>query len=673
MFDYLSLFTRRLALGLALLIALIPGLSAPARALTTIEGQDMEARRLESQQASDLAAAETLKLLALQSAMQARPRQSWTAAELLAYQQQAILCIDLGLRALITSDMDMPYMIGPEDGGWVCQWPANPYDIDAQGNWRPIKVLDTNDPFEPGALLWQTGPAESYSLVDDWLRQRSFEVSLYGPSAEAEADAAVAPQPGNDWAVVPAGTAVMRGLHTPPCLAVPAETKFPRDEMLAYPEQNAWERAAARDWYQQYFAGREHGPNFRLEFFVSGLGSVLGAERRYGGYRAALEAKARPEWSEQELLDCQQWAGWLVYGALTNVLHSGLGSEISGPDGLLAAHLLPVWPDNPLADWRPMRWLEPEDGFSAGDFVFQNAPLEFNGRLGQVFGHNFVLSVYGPDPAFSPDNLSPIPDNQDHWASSPPGSAGNWTAYSSEPLQLAFNRAMLSPDPASPKGQWPDGRPRRLVRSFASSGIEYATTALAEGDENELAGKLLNYQLMLLQGLYESIELYKYEQGALPADLSALGGSDYLDAWPGDPLAALAGAGGSSIYLPGAWPGIRVLGPGEAPQPGCLVWEPGIVGDAKWVQESLAGPFANPALAYRLSLYGSDISAGPLYTVQGAAETFPQASCRRRGGSPLDYEVSQTRYNSERRFWPAGFDREELKTLAAQPRPAPAP
>ncbi|MCC7479474.1 hypothetical protein IT575_13600 [bacterium] len=652
------------ALISALAAALCGLLCLPAQALTTSEGQDQEARRRESQQASDLAAAETLKLLDMQSTLQARPRESWTAAELLAYQQQAILCIDLGLRAMIISDMDLPYMIGPEDGGWLCQWPANPYDIDATGQWRPIRVLDLNDPFEPGALVWQSCPAEAYSLVDDWLRARSFEVSLYGASAETEVDAAVAPQPGNSWARVPPGTAVLRGLHTPPGPELPAETKYPRQDILDFPARDAWARSAARDWYQQYFAGQEHGPNFRLNWFVHGLGTSLSAERRYRDYRAVLEARASTDWSEQELLDCQQWAGWLVYSALTNVMHSGLGERIRSREDLLAMHLLPAWPDNPLKGWQPMRWLELQDGFSAGDFVFQNAPLEFNYRISQPFGHNFVLSVYGPREDYSPENLSPVSENQQDWALSPAGSAGNWSAYSSEPLQLAFNRAMRSPDQQDPQNQYADGRPRRLARSAASYVFQGSAEQLAQAAEAERERLLLEYQRSLLQGLYECIELYKYEQGVLPADLSALGGSDYLDAWPGDPLAALAALEGSSIYLPASWPAIRVLGPGEAPQPGCLLWEPGVAGDAKWVQDSLAGPFANPALAYRLSLYGSDPAAGPLYTVQGSAETFPQSRCRRLGTSLLDYEVGQTRYNSERRFWPAGFSPEELKAAA---------
>jgi hypothetical protein len=139
---------------------------------------------------------------------------------------------------------------------------------------------------------------------------------------------------------------------------------------------------------------------------------------------------------------------------------------------------------------------------------------------------------------------------------------------------------------------------------MATATIEYQTKQLSEASPADRARALQEYQQGVVQALYIALELYKYEQGKLPADLHELAGTDYLDAWPGDPVAALSGQG--EILLPFTWPPLCVLGPGSATEPGCLLYEPGVAGQAQWVKASLSSPDARPDLSYRLTLYGSD-------------------------------------------------------------------
>jgi hypothetical protein len=118
-----------------------------------------------------------------------------------------------------------------------------------------------------------------------------------------------------------------------------------------------------------------------------------------------------------------------------------------------------------------------------------------------------------------------------------------------------------------------------------------------------------------------AIELYKEDQGSLPADLTTLGGSDYLDSWPGDPYAALRGGG--DLLVPGSWPALQVVTDPALATPGCLLYEPGVLGQAQWVRTSQSSPEARPELAYRLSFYSGSPSIGPL-TIEATPLTYEQ-------------------------------------------------
>lgn len=99
--------------------------------------------------------------------------------------------------------------------GYISSWPLNPLD-----EWRPLKVLDVSDGFQPGQLVVQWAPPSHQSLVgsvDDYtLRPLSYQVAIYGWTEKAETYGLDRPMAGNRWAVVPTGIIAMLGTYSEP-------------------------------------------------------------------------------------------------------------------------------------------------------------------------------------------------------------------------------------------------------------------------------------------------------------------------------------------------------------------------------------------------------------------------------------------------------------------------
>jgi hypothetical protein len=590
---YGSRFSSKLALATLTLLFLC----SVARA-----EEDWAAREQRQQAATAAFATAQSALTDARLKLEAKPRLERSESEINAYLICALDYLNAMLQMQTYAYGNQPYAFDYECSNNPSDWPGNPLDIADDGSWRPIQTFSPYDSFRAGSLVWQVAPPEHYSWHRGWPQCSSYQLSISGSSVFAAASEELRPAPGNEvWALIPPGSLATRGRHGPGYV----ETADCPDleAALAWPAKEAWRRQAAQEYYNRELAAVSKGPNFDKPRFLDSLGSTLEHEQRAYELRRKMQAQDPRLWTAALTRDYLQSCGWQIYMALV-AAHASSFEGIDSMADLQASALIRNWPLNPFNGWQPMRVLALEDGFCAGDMVLQSAPLEFNSHLRTNLGFNFVLSVYGPHENYTPGNLTPVGLDKQLWAVSPPGAAGNYAAGSSELLQLAFRRAFQPRATNRPEMLWPDGSPRRMPKSMATATIEYQTKQLSEASPADRARALQEYQQGVVQALYIALELYKYEQGKLPADLHELAGTDYLDAWPGDPVAALSGQG--EILLPFTWPPLCVLGPGSATEPGCLLYEPGVAGQAQWVKASLSSPDARPDLSYRLTLYGSD-------------------------------------------------------------------
>lgn len=121
-------------------------------------------------------------------------------------------------------------------------------------------------------------------------------------------------------------------------------------------------------------------------------------EHRLALHEERLKATPPEMWLDYDVQAYLGQAMWVVYYAylLYSEEHESLPTshELFVEDGYLAQ-----WPDNPLNDWRPMRVLNIEDGFSPGDFCLQVCPPEYYSSIGidETGPSSFELVIYAAD------------------------------------------------------------------------------------------------------------------------------------------------------------------------------------------------------------------------------------------------------------------------------------
>jgi hypothetical protein len=108
----------------------------------------------------------------------------------------------------------------------------------------------------------------------------------------------------------------------------------------------------------------------------------------------ALQAKPAGERTDAEVDAYLTRAFWTVCDGLQCYLYENQSLPESLAE-LAETDYIPHWPGNPLLDWRPMRVLTVEDGYSAGDLVLQICPPEYYSGLVNPVPKSFELGVYG--------------------------------------------------------------------------------------------------------------------------------------------------------------------------------------------------------------------------------------------------------------------------------------
>jgi len=98
-----------------------------------------------------------------------------------------------------------------------------------------------------------------------------------------------------------------------------------------------------------------------------------------------LRAKDPAQWTETEVDKYLGFSLWSYFSGV-EIYKEIMGYPADDPQWLVDVGYLKTWPLNPFDDWRPVKLLTPEDGFSAGDIVVQ---LDPDG------GGGYELGIYG--------------------------------------------------------------------------------------------------------------------------------------------------------------------------------------------------------------------------------------------------------------------------------------
>ncbi len=161
------------------------------------------------------------------------PLEDWSTRQIDLYLYYAMSKVHLAL-ALYEYDFDyLPSTVeGVVAAGYIDEIPGNPFE-----DWKPMRILGPDEPFHPGALVYQVCPEEYYSFVlNDELIPLSYELSVYAPFEDYGSP--VNPQPikhNADWAVIPANTLAMVGMYNEPAFV----TLEKRAELEAARERNS--------------------------------------------------------------------------------------------------------------------------------------------------------------------------------------------------------------------------------------------------------------------------------------------------------------------------------------------------------------------------------------------------------------------------------------------------
>jgi hypothetical protein len=165
-----------------------------------------------SKQFLDDARAAEAKVQTGQTALQ--NKEAWGEAEVCAYLRDAVWMVYSALDAYSFDNRDVPDDLHTlVNDGYISAWPLNPLH-----NWEPISVLTAADAFSPGDFIVQWAPISHQSIVgrieDYKLRPLSYEIAVYGWTAEQQASGRAAPVAENTWAVAPRGVVIMFGTAT---------------------------------------------------------------------------------------------------------------------------------------------------------------------------------------------------------------------------------------------------------------------------------------------------------------------------------------------------------------------------------------------------------------------------------------------------------------------------
>jgi hypothetical protein len=319
--------------------------------------------------------------------------------------------------------------------GWLNEWPANPF-----AGMRPLRVLRPADGFSPGDVVWELPPPEGYSLELGQLQPLAYQLYIYGASRDGGGGASgVAPLAENaGWARVPSGVVAASG-HSAPPFRVKLAADQDAATLLEQARGDAWRRDTALEWAAERLQASDP---VTQAWLLRGLDAQLRSARQVELLARALRAKPQSQWTETELNGYFSEALWLVYQGFNNATWAGGGGRQLDWGEWETQGLLPYWPANPLADWRPQRMLGPADGFSAGDMLLLRAPAYFaDAGYGGTVAGSFEMCTYGATPGGSAPGLQAV-DPRNIWAVRPPGIVAGYGVFAAPQAASEFNRAI---------------------------------------------------------------------------------------------------------------------------------------------------------------------------------------------------------------------------------------